>query len=69
MGCDAAFRDFEISVLAAGWIVPLLARGVAGATGVPLGLIVLLTLYGFVLRRAVLDHMCVANDKHRIAQA
>ena len=67
-GLRCGFADFEISVLAASWIVPLLARGVAGATGVPLGLIVLLTLYGFVLRRAVLDH-AVANDAHRIAQA
>jgi hypothetical protein len=67
-GLKRGFGDFEISVLAAAWIVPLLARGVAGATGVPLGLIVLLTLYGFVLRRAVLDH-AVANDTQRIAQA
>ena len=67
-GLQSGFADFEISVLAAAWIVPLLARGVAGATGVPLGLIVLLILYGFVLRRVVLDH-AVANDTHRIAQA
>jgi alpha-1,2-mannosyltransferase len=67
-GLRCGFADFEISVLAASWIVPLLARGVAAATGVPLGLIVLLMLYGFVLRRAVLDHV-LANDKHRIAQA
>ena len=67
-GLQSGFADFEISVLAAAWIVPLLARGVAGATGVPLGLIVLLTLYGFVLRRALLDQ-AVANDTQRIAQA
>jgi len=48
--------------------VPLLSRGVAGATGIPLGLIVLLALYGVVLRRAVLGQI-VANDKQRIAQA
>jgi hypothetical protein len=46
-GLQSGFADFEISVLAAAGIVPLLARGVAGATGVPLGLIVLLILYGF----------------------
>jgi hypothetical protein len=67
-GLQSGFGDFEISVLAAAWIVPLLARGVAGATGVPLGLIVLLTLYGFVLRRAVLDR-AVATHAQRIAQA
>ena len=53
-GLTHGFRDFEISLLAAAWLVPLLSRGVAGATGMPLGLIVLLTLYGFILRRAVL---------------
>ena len=67
-GLRCGFADFEVSVLAASWIVPLFARGVAGATGVPLGLIVLLMLYGFVLRRAVLDH-AVATDAQRVAQA
>jgi hypothetical protein len=67
-GLQSGFGDFEISLLAAAWIVPLLSRGVAGATGVPLGLMVLLTLYGFVLRRAVLDH-AIANSAQRIAQA
>jgi glycosyl transferase family 87 len=62
------FRDYEISLCAAAWLVPLLSRGVAGATGVPLGLIVLLTFYGFVLRRAVRDH-AIANDKQQLAQA
>jgi alpha-1,2-mannosyltransferase len=60
--------DYEISLLAAAWLVPLLSRGVAGATGVPLGLMVMLALYGFVLRRAVHDH-AIANEKHRLAQA
>ena len=36
-GMNRGFRSFEISVLAAAWIVPLLARGVAGITGIPLG--------------------------------
>jgi hypothetical protein len=48
-------------------IVPLLSRGAAGATRA-LGLIVLLLLYGLVLRRAVRDQI-VASDKQRIAQA
>ncbi|MBR1124020.1 DUF2029 domain-containing protein [Bradyrhizobium lablabi] len=67
-GLKHGFGDFEISVLAAAWIMPLLTRGIAGATGVPLGLIVLLTFYGLVLRRAVLDH-AAANGTQRIAQA
>ena len=54
-GFNHGFRDYEISVLAAAWVVPLLTRGIAGATGVPLGLIVMLALYGLVLRRAAHD--------------
>jgi len=67
-GLARGFRDYEISLCAAAWLVPLLSRGVAGATGIPLGLIVLLTFYGFVLRRAMLDH-AVANNSRRLAQA
>jgi hypothetical protein len=67
-GLKHGFRDFEISLLAVAWLVPLLSRGVAGATGVPLGLIVLLTLYGLIVRRAV-RFQSLANDKQRIAQA
>jgi hypothetical protein len=63
------FRDFEISLLAAAWIVPLLSRSIAGATFIPLGLGVGLTLYGFVLRRAVLDRASHAVGTHGVAQA
>jgi alpha-1,2-mannosyltransferase len=49
------FRDYEISVLAAAWIVPLLSRSVTGLTGIPLGLLVLLALYVVTLRRAAAD--------------
>jgi len=62
------FRDYEISLCATAWLVPLLSRGVAGATSVPLGLIVLLAFYVVVLRRAALDH-AIANDKQQLAQA
>ena len=34
-GISYGFRSFEISVLAAAWIVPLLSRGIAGVTGIP----------------------------------
>jgi alpha-1,2-mannosyltransferase len=54
-GAAGGFRAFEISLLAAAWIVPLLSRGIAQATGIPLGLAVLLTLYALTLRRAVPD--------------
>jgi alpha-1,2-mannosyltransferase len=54
-GFAGGFRDYEISLLAAAWIVPLLSRGVAGATGIPLGLIVVLAFYVFTMRCAVHD--------------
>ena len=53
-GLSYGFRNFEISLLAAAWIVPLLSRGVAGLTGIPLGLLVLLALHFFIVRRALL---------------
>jgi len=70
-GTARGFRSFEISVLAAAWIVPLLSRGVAGITGIPLGLLTLLAIYIFTLRRAVLDRARVdlATGHHGIAQA
>jgi len=68
-GLRRGFRTFEISVLAAAWIVPLLSRGIAGVTGIPLGLLVLLTFYLATLRRAVLDRAATTAGAHRIAQA
>jgi hypothetical protein len=70
-GLDRGFRSYEISLLAAAWIVPLLSRGIAGVTGIPLGLLVLLALYGVILRRAMLDRELVsmAAGRHGIAQA
>ena len=62
------FRAYEISLLAAAWIVPLLSRGIAGATGIPLGLIVMLALYSFTLRRAVADRENATMRSPRIAQ-
>jgi hypothetical protein len=67
-GLRRGFRDYEISLLAAAWMVPLLTRGVAGATGIPLGLLAMLTLYVFVLRRAVLDRVAATADAHELAQ-
>ncbi|HLX15800.1 MAG TPA: glycosyltransferase family 87 protein [Bradyrhizobium sp.] len=55
LGLAQGFRAYEISVLAAAWTVPLLSRGVAQVTAIPLGLLVLLALYIFILRRAAMD--------------
>jgi Glycosyltransferase family 87 len=55
LGLARGFHSFEISVLSAAWIVPLLSRGIAKATGIPLGLLALLLLYAVILRHAVAD--------------
>jgi hypothetical protein len=64
-GLRRGFHEYEISLLAAAWMVPLLSRIVAGTTGIPLGLLVMLALYAFTLRRAVLEQAGGA----RLAQA
>src|SRR5882757_3690314 len=68
-GLNRGFRAFEISLLAAAWMVPLLSRGVAGLTGIPLGLLVLLAFYAFTLRRALLDRAEVVSGVSGIPQA
>jgi hypothetical protein len=68
-GLRCGFQGYEISVLAAAWIAPLISRGVAGSTGIPLGLIVMLVLYGLLVRRAVTDRTEAALASSRVAQA
>lgn len=61
-GLARGFRDWEITLLAAAWIVPLVSRGIAAVTTVPLGLIAMLALYAITMRRA-------AHDLRDVAQA
>jgi alpha-1,2-mannosyltransferase len=68
-GFAGGFRDYEISLLAAAWIAPLLARSIAGSTGLPLGLLVSLTLYVLALWRAEQNRQKFNAGAHRIAQA
>ena len=68
LGLDQGFRAGEISLLAAAWIAPLLSRGIAQVTALPLGLVVLLTLYVFIFRRAVHDRTNVAIGVPAIAR-
>ncbi|SDI30683.1 MULTISPECIES: glycosyltransferase family 87 protein [Bradyrhizobium] len=49
----APFRDYEISLLAAVWIAPLVARAFAGATGVPLGFLAGATLFTLIAGGAI----------------
>ncbi|MEH6951323.1 glycosyltransferase family 87 protein [Nitrobacter sp. NHB1] len=41
-------KSYEISVLAAAWLVPLITRGITGATGIPLALVTMIALYGVI---------------------
>ena len=66
-GLSRGFRDYEISLLAAAQMVPLLSRGIAGVTGIPLGVLVMLAVYVFALRRALQDGATIGARS--IAQA
>jgi hypothetical protein len=50
-GFAHGFMAWEKTVLAAAWLVPLLARTAAREAFLPLGLMVLLAVFGVVLRR------------------
>jgi len=51
-GLRTGFRPFEISLLGALWIVPLLARSAAGFLALPVGFLVIATFYAVVLTQA-----------------
>ncbi len=68
-GMNRGFHDYEISLLAAAWVMPLLSRAIAGVTGIPLGLLVLLALYVFIVQRAVRDRLGSVIEVRGIAQA
>jgi hypothetical protein len=54
-GLAGGFRDYEVSLLAALWVVPLLSRSVADLSAVPIGLLTMLAFYAFALRTALSD--------------
>jgi alpha-1,2-mannosyltransferase len=68
-GAARGFRHYEITLLAAAWIAPLLARGIAGSTGIPLGLMTVLALYALIMRRAIIARAGSAVGSPGIAQA
>lgn len=65
-GLKHGFKSYEINIVAAAWIVPLLTRTVAGAIDLPLGLLVMLAFYVIVIRRAVLDR-CALHHHGKLA--
>ena len=68
-GCARHFRDYDISLMAAAWIVPLIARAVAGSTGVPVGLFAIVALYAVAMRRATEARTISGIASPRVAQA
>jgi hypothetical protein len=54
-GIARGFHGYEVSVLALAWMMPLLARTVMVASGVPLGLITLAAVFALIMMRAISD--------------
>lgn len=54
-GIERGFLPWEKTVLAAVWIAPIIARNIAGATYLPIGLLTMLALAAMIARRALLD--------------
>ena len=68
-GFARGFRPYEISLLALAWAAPLLTRSIAGLSGIPLGLIVMIALYAMTLRRAASDVGIHAIGSSRLVKA
>lgn len=52
---EKGFGDWEKTLLASVWLMPLVARTFAKATYLPLGLIMTLILFALILRRGIVD--------------
>jgi hypothetical protein len=50
-GLDSGFRPWEKTFLAAGFVLPAVSRNIATVTGAPIGPIVVLAVFWFLLRR------------------
>lgn len=68
-GLTRGFHAYEISLLALAWAAPFLTRSVAGLSGIPLGLIVMLVFYAMTLRRASTDLGLIAIGSSRLVKA
>jgi hypothetical protein len=64
LGLEKGFRPWEKSVLAGAWAVPLVARGVAQVTFMPIGLLMLLALFLMVMLRTVAADRLVPTASH-----
>jgi len=68
-GLKHGFQTYELTLLAAAWAAPLLTRSIALATGIPLGLLVMLALYAITLGRALKDLGCTPFRSNRLVKA
>jgi len=59
-GKSRGFLPYEQTALAALWLVPLVARGAAGATHIPLGLAAMAICFAFVVRRGLASRPILA---------
>lgn len=63
-GLSRGFSPWEKSALAFLWIVPLVARGIAQVTFIPLGVIAMLAMFALVLRKASLQSAPPLGERH-----
>lgn len=68
-GLDKGFRDYEISILAAAWVAPLIARSIAGALSLPIGLVAMSALYALIIARAASDISAATTQEQHLAEA
>jgi hypothetical protein len=68
-GLREGFADWEVSVLAAMWMLPLAVRSIASFAGLQLAPILLLAAFGLVLLRAGVLEMVVSRLPHRASPA
>ena len=52
-GRARGFFPYEKTMLAALWLVPIVARGAAGLSHIPLGLIAMALVFAFAVRRGI----------------
>jgi hypothetical protein len=68
-GLTRGFHAYEVSLLALAWAAPFLTRSIAGLSGIPLGLIVMIAFYVMTLRRASTDLGLNAIGSSRLVKA
>ena len=63
------FRNYEVTLLAVAWAMPLVTRSIADAIHLPFGLLVMIAVYGLILRRALHDISATIAGGLRHAEA